>query len=764
MKKLLIVESPAKIKTISKFLGSDFQIMSTLGHIKDLPPKEIGVTLHDNAPTEIMYVPIEKKDKLIKELVKAASRVEEIYLAPDPDREGEIIAWHVEQEMLKVQKPENIHRITFNEITKGAITKALEKPSKVDLHKVGAQQARRILDRWVGYEVSPILWRKITKGLSAGRVQSVALKLICHREAEIRAFVPKEYWSIDGLFKSSKEFKAALALVNKEQIEITNEKQAKTLDADIAKQSYKIQSITDKTRTKNPVAPFITSTLQQAAVNKINFSVKKTMTVAQSLYEGIPLQDASTPVALITYMRTDSTRLSQTAIDQARSYIPQAFGNDYLPKAAPRYSGKDAAQDAHEAIRPIDVTITPESIKRFVPLDAYKLYDLIWKRFVASQMTPAQYAQRQVLISGGPYTFRVTGSTLLFDGFLKAYDDQDEHEKPSKKNASDEEDDAKVVLPADLEEGMTLKLNELDTKQHFTQAPPRYSEATIVKELEKQGIGRPSTYAAILSTLLNRTYATLEKKRFIPSDLGIKVVQMLEENLPKIMNTQFTAHMEEDLDKIAQGDLERDKVLKEFYTEFQKDLSNFAGSTSAQGKKTVEITEIDCPQCNKNKLAIRISKNGSFLGCTGFPECTFTTNFKRTETGVIEFVKAEAPKVLEEKCPQCGSPMREMMGKFGPFISCSGFPKCKYIKQNQATFPCPQCQGAVLERKWKGGSMWGCKNYPKCKFAIFGDIEQTPCPACKNSPYLLKKTSKSGAIELACPASGCGYKEQSTPA
>jgi DNA topoisomerase-1 len=488
------------------------------------------------------------------------------------------------------------------------------------------------------------------------------------------------------------------------------------------------------------------------------------MTVAQSLYEGIPLQDASTPVALITYMRTDSTRLSQTAIDQARSYIPQAFGNDYLPKAAPRYSGKDAAQDAHEAIRPIDVTITPESIKRFVPLDAYKLYDLIWKRFVASQMTPAQYAQRQVLISGGPYTFRVTGSTLLFDGFLKAYDDQDEHEKPSKKNASDEEDDAKVVLPADLEEGMTLKLNELDTKQHFTQAPPRYSEATIVKELEKQGIGRPSTYAAILSTLLNRTYATLEKKRFIPSDLGIKVVQMLEENLPKIMNTQFTAHMEEDLDKIAQGDLERDKVLKEFYTEFQKDLSNFAGSTSAQGKKTVEITEIDCPQCNKNKLAIRISKNGSFLGCTGFPECTFTTNFKRTETGVIEFVKAEAPKVLEEKCPQCGSPMREMMGKFGPFISCSGFPKCKYIKQNQATFPCPQCQGAVLERKWKGGSMWGCKNYPKCKFAIFGDIEQTPCPACKNSPYLLKKTSKSGAIELACPASGCGYKEQSTPA
>jgi len=746
MKKLLIVESPAKIKTIAKFLGKDFKIMSTVGHIKDLPTKELGVTI--NGSIEVTYVPIEKKDKLIKELVKEAAKVDQVYLAPDPDREGEIIAWHAQQEILKVQPEENIHRITFNEITEPAVTQGLKNPTKVDMHKVNAQQARRILDRWVGYEVSPILWQKITKGLSAGRVQSVALKLLCHREAEIRAFVPQEYWTLDGNFGKKPIFKAALTHVGKETAEITNQESAQNLQKQVDKTNFIVESITDKTRTKNPVAPFITSTLQQAAVNKLGFSAKKTMTIAQSMYEGIPLQDPSQPIALITYMRSDSTRLSETAIDDVRKYIPQEFGKKYLPSKANIYSKKGAAQDAHEAIRPIDVQVTPDSIRPYVSTDVYKVYDLIWKRFVACQMTPAEYAQRQVVIKGDKFTFKVTGSTLLFDGFLKVYDTSDE----------ESEKEQKVIIPDDLQQGKPIALTSTEIKQHFTQAPPRYSEASLIKELEKQGIGRPSTFVSIVTTLLNRTYAILEKKRFVPTDLGTKVVEMLEQNLPKIMDTKFTALMEEDLDKIAQGEMERDTVLREFYASFSQDLEKFKTFSSGKSKKTVEITDITCPKCHKNKLAIRLSKKGSFVGCTGYPECTFTSNFSRKEDGSIELVQTEAPALLEEQCPTCTSPLRRLQGRFGPFIACSAYPKCKYIHQNAASFPCPQCGGKVMERKWKGGTIWGCQQYPKCKFSIFGDIEQMQCPACKNSPYLLKKILKDGSIELSCPDTKCKYK------
>ncbi len=744
MKKLLIVESPAKIKTISKFLGNDFTIMSTIGHIKDLPKKTLGIKMGNTI--DIEYVTIDKKDKVIKDLVKAAKGCAAIYLAPDPDREGEIIAWHAEQEILKVAKPEAIHRISFNEITKPAITEAINNPSQVDLKKVAAQQARRVLDRWVGYEVSPILWRKITKGLSAGRVQSVALKIICLREAEIRAFKIEEYWSIEGAFTTSKNEKitALLTHISKKEIDIDNQEKVTKVVEELKKEQFGIDSITDKKRTKNPVAPFITSSLQQAGANKLGFPVKKIMSLAQNMYEGVALGDPKNPIALITYMRTDSTRLSQTAIDQAREFIPSTYGKEYLPTSANVYSKKNAAQDAHEAIRPIDVSVTPEDIKMYVDSDIYKLYNLIWTRFIACQMKPALYAQRQVVIAGGKYVFKVTGSTLLFDGFLKAYQSEDEEE--SEKN---------VKVPHDISKKDDLSLAKVDPKQHFTQPPPRYSEATLVKELEKLGIGRPSTYSNILSTIQARTYVTVEKKRFTPTELGSRVTEMLSENLPKIMDTQFTALMEEDLDKVAQGDMERDTLLREFYASFSQDLTKFKEDTT---RRNTVPTDVTCPQCDDQKLVIRIGKTGEFIGCPGFPECKFTSNFSRKEDGTIVLVEAEEPAFLDESCPNCEKPLRLMKGRFGEFTACSGYPACKYIKQNIAPFPCPTCNGNLVERKWRGGKFWGCGSYPKCKFAIFADIDHRPCPTCK-APYLLKKNTKEGVM-ISCSEKTCDYKEQ----
>jgi len=748
MKKLLIVESPAKIKTIAKFLDKDFTIMSTVGHIKDLPTKTLGITM-DADSINLQYVAIDKKDKVIRDLVKEAKNSDEVYLAPDPDREGEIIAWHVEQEILKVIKPEHIHRISFNEITKSAITQAIENPSQVDLKKVAAQQARRILDRWVGYEVSPILWRKITKGLSAGRVQSVALKIICLRETEIRSFKVEEYWSIEGSFitPGNSKFTAQLTHISKKTIEIDSQEKVDKIVQDIKQEQFAIDSIADKKRVKNPVAPFITSSLQQAGANKLGFAVKKIMSLAQNMYEGVTLGDPKNSVALITYMRTDSTRLSQTAIDQARDFIPNAYGKEYLPPAANVYSQKNAAQDAHEAIRPIDVNVTPEDIKPHVDSDIYKLYNLIWTRFIACQMKPAIYAQRQVVISGGKFIFKVTGSTLLFDGFLKAYQSEEE-----------EDNEKEIKLPGDLEEKDSLKVDKIDPKQHFTQPPPRYSEATLVKELTKLGIGRPSTYATILSTIQSRTYVTIDKRRFTPTELGSRVTEMLSENLPKIMNTQFTANMEEDLDKIAQGDMERDVVLREFYTSFSQDLTKFKEDMT---KKNIVPTDLDCPQCNAQKLIIRIGKTGEFIGCPGYPECKFTSNFNRQEDGTIVLTQAKEPELLDETCPNCQKPLRTMIGKFGAFTACSGYPTCKYIKQNIAPFPCPTCNNNLVERKWRGGKFWGCSQYPKCKFAIFADIENRPCPLCKAS-YLLKKTLKSGTT-ISCSEKSCSYKEQLEP-
>lgn len=759
-KKLLIVESPAKIKTISKFLGKEFKIMSTLGHIKDLPPKKIGVKVDKKGNIDIEYVVIADKEKIIADICKEASTSGEVFIAPDPDREGEIIAWHIAQDILKVIKDKTIvHRIAFNEITESAVKAAIENSGEIDMPKVAAQQARRVLDRWVGYEVSPVLWKKIAKGLSAGRVQSVALRLICDREEAIREFKPEEYWSIEGDFLHGKShILAALTHINDKKADVTNQTDAEAIVAKIKKTDFAIESITDKTRLKNPTAPFMTSTLQQAAFNQLGFTVKKTMQIAQKLYEGIALGRDDSPTALITYMRTDSLRISDTALKQTREYIGKTFSKEYLPAKANAYEkGKKAAktQDAHEAVRPIDVYITPEKLKTQLSAkdkDLFRLYELIWKRFVACQMTSAQYAQRQVVITGKEFTFKVTGSTLIFDGYLKVY---------AAETDADEEKEGKVILPASIKAKDDLDLNKIDPKQHFTQPPPKYTEGSLVKEMEKEGIGRPSTYATIMSTIQARSYTTLDdKKRFTPTELGMIVTKMLVENLPDIMDVKFTAHMEEDLDKVAQGELERDALLLKFHTAFQKDLTKFKGSDGAG--RVVEKTEVVCPNCKKSTLIVRFGKTGEFLGCPNYPECTFTCNFQRTAENKLECVEAQPLPVLDEKCPQCSSPLRQVVGRFGPFIACSNYPNCKYIHQVKAKFPCPLDGGEIVQRKWRGGSFWGCKNYPNCKFAVFGDIEEIPCPDCK-APFLVKKVAKDGTVTLTCNDKKCGYKKVTKP-
>jgi len=754
MKKLLIVESPAKIKTIKKFVGADFTIMSTMGHVKDLPEKKIGVTI--NSKITIEYVPIKDKEKTIADICKAAQKSQEIYLGTDPDREGEIIAWLIAGEIKKVIDAKSaMYRITFNEITKDALSEAIQHPGTVDENKVAAQQARRVLDRWVGYEVSPVLWKKVAPGLSAGRVQSVALRLICDREHAIREFKAEEYWTIEGTFNFNHDtIMALLTHIGKKKAEIQDKETADQIQKAIKKESFKIDSITDKKRIKNPQPPFMTSTLQQAAYNRLGYSVKKTMQLAQRLYEGVPLEDPKTPVALITYMRTDSLRLSETAIKQARTYIADNFDKTYLPKSSVLYGkkSKGSTQDAHEAIRPINVQMTPEYVEKYVPADQAKLYRLIWQRFVACQMEPALYAQRQVVITGGAFVFKVTGSTLIFDGYLKVYNTTEE----------DEEKDDKTQLPADLEAQKPVPLKKIDPKQHFTQPPPRYTEGSLVKEMEKEGIGRPSTYATILNTICARAYTHLDsKKRFIPTELGMAVTDLLVQNLPKIMDPQFTAHMEEDLDKIAQGDIQRDALLKNFYATFKKDLEHFVGSTK-ESKRAVITTELQCPECakdNNGMLVIRFSKGGEFVGCSRYPECTFTSNFQRDEQGALHLVAPEKPQVLEKDCPQCHKPLRQVRGKFGTFIACSGYPECTYIEREVASFPCPLCAGDITRKSWRGGKFWGCDNYPTCKFSVFDEIEETPCPQCRKMPFLIKKSGKKSTV-YTCFDKKCGYKKE----
>ncbi len=752
-KTLIIVESPAKIKTITKFLGPNFKIMSTFGHIKDLPEDKIGVEIDKKGVITLEYKPLKGKSSVISDICKQASSASEILLGSDNDREGEVISWHIDQEIKKSTKKKT-YRITFNELTKTALEKAISEKTDINMDKVQAQQARRVVDRWVGYEVSPILWRKISKGLSAGRVQSAVLLLVCQREREIKAFIPEESWSILANMNSEKgTFSAELFKINGKAIKIKDKTSAdKILEQIKLVKNFVVAQVTDKERLKNPMPPFMTSTLQQDAFNKLNFSVDKTMLLAQKLYEGLPLADPTSPQAFITYMRSDSLRLSDTFLKEAKAYINKEYGKDYLPDKSILYE-KKGAQDAHEAIRPITLSITPEIAKKYLEKDIAKLYELIWRRSVACQMSSAKFAQRQILIAGDDLVLKASGSTLLFDGFLKTY-------KPEEDSADGEKEaDSKEESLPNLAKDDQVKLKKTTPKQHFTQPPAHYTQASLVKEMEKQGIGRPSTYSNTISTILKREYVTVDKKKFYPTELGTAVTDILAKNLPDIINISFTAKMEEDLDKIAGGQANKDTVLGTFYKKFQHDLEKFKKS-SGEGKESI-MTELDCPDCKEHKLSIKFSRMGQFVGCSNYPKCTFTSNFTRETDGSIKLVDKtiNAPVKVDRQCPECKKDLVERVGRFGTFVSCSGFPKCKYIDQQKMKTPCPSCGGTVTRRVWRKGTMWGCSGYPKCKFAIFGDIEETPCPKCKKPYLLIVKNQGTGESKLVCHDQACLYSQ-----
>ncbi|SDN99692.1 DNA topoisomerase I [Desulfonauticus submarinus] len=738
---LIIVESPAKVKTIKKFLGKGYKIEASLGHIRDLPTKELGVTEGEEfLPT---YVIIPGKEKVVNKLQKIAAKVGNIYLAPDPDREGEAIAWHI-AEVIK-QKNSNFLRIQFNEITKRAVLEALNNPRSLDEKLFNSQQARRILDRLVGYKISPLLWKKVQRGLSAGRVQSVALRLLVEREKERYSFQPQEYWVFKALLKKSEyELQADLVKISNKKAKITNEKQASELKDYLAKQQFILHKIEQKQQKRNPKPPFITSTLQQEANIRFNFSASRTMSIAQRLYEGVDLGEKGT-IALITYMRTDSVRIAPEAQKLAREWIKKTLGSKYCPPKAKKYKTKSTAQDAHEAIRPVDPTLTPEEIRAYLPADQFKLYKLIWERFIASQMTSATILATIFHIQAGKTLWQTKGEQIAFPGFLKIY-------SPGK---------IKENLLPNLTEGTNFNLEKLDIKQKFTQPPARYSEATLVKKMEELGIGRPSTYATIISTLLARKYALLEEKQLIPTELGMSVCDLLIQHFPKLLDVNFTAKMEEELDKIAIGEKDWQEVLREFAKEFYPTLE--AAQKEMRSLKNGEQTEIKCSKCG-NPMLVKFGKNGPFLACSNYPKCKNTSNFKRTENGEIVLIKPEEqPPKIVGKCPKCGNPVVEKKARTGArFLACSNYPKCNYTASYSTKVPCPEqgCDGELVERSTKKGKIfYACSNYPKCKFAVWNYPVAQKCPKCGFS-ILVKKESKARGEYLACPVKGCRYWEK----
>jgi DNA topoisomerase-1 len=741
-KSLLIVESPAKARTIKKYLGKGFEVLASVGHVKDLPKSRIGVDVANDFQPE--YVVIKGKGTVIKDIKKAARAAEKVFLAPDPDREGEAIAWHIAEE---IKDKDKVCRVLFNEITKRGIEEALKHPLPLNQHKFEAQQTRRILDRLVGYQISPILWDKVRRGLSAGRVQSVAVRVICEREKEIKAFISQEYWSVTvGLEgKTPPPFEAKLARVKGEKPVLGNEAQTNAVLKSIDGADFTVLKVEKKARKKNPTPPFITSTLQQEAARKLGFSAKKTMMLAQRLYEGIDFGDEG-PVGLITYMRTDSTHIADEAITELRNYIAEKYGDDYLPKTAKKYKVSKSAQEAHEAIRPTSMTHTPDKAKPLLERDQYRLYDLIWKRFISSQMNPAIMDQTAVDVAAGDTIFRATGSIMRFPGFTSVYTEGKD---------SEDDTDKEGLLP-DLKEGEVLTLKGITPKQHFTEPPPRFSEATLVKELENKGIGRPSTYAAIISNIQDREYVRLEKKRFFPTELGMLVTELLIENFSDIMNVEFTAKMEDRLDEIEAGKANWLKSMKQFYSGFEKALAN--AKESMRNVKRQEIpTEIVCDKCSSN-MVIKWGRNGEFLACPNYPDCKNTTNFKRTENGKIEIVIEEVEE-SEEKCPVCTKQMVIRRGRYGRFLACSDYPECKGTKPITTGVKCPKCnKGEISERRTKRGKVfYGCTEYPKCDFASWDRPFPEKCPDC-DAPFLVEKTTKREGTVICCMDKTCGYK------
>jgi DNA topoisomerase-1 len=743
-KRLVIVESPAKARTLKRYLGEEYTIKASVGHVKDLPKTNLGVDVKNSFQPS--YQVIRGKGKIIKELRRAAREAEAVYLAPDPDREGEAIAWHIFQE-IKADGPERVHRVLFNEITPRAVREAFSHPGQIDLNKVHAQQARRILDRLVGYKISPLLWRKIKAGLSAGRVQSVALRLICEREREIESFVPEEYWTIEALLEGSHppEFTAKLHRIGQNKPELRSEADARAVLEALEGAEYVVAEVSRKQRRRNPVAPFITATLQQEASRKLRFSASQTMALAQRLYEGLEIGPEGA-VGLITYMRTDSPRVSAEAQEAARAFIERHFGRDYLPERPPQYKVRRKAQEAHEAIRPTDVELTPEKLKGKIGQREWLLYQLIWQRFVASQMASALLEQTTADIQARHFVFRATGSVVLFPGFTRLYTEERE----------DGQEEAERPLPP-LEVGERLSLKSLSPNQHFTQPPPRYTEASLVRALEEKGIGRPSTYATILSIIKDRDYVRVEKRRFRPTELGHLVTDLLVASFPQLMDVEFTAHMEEALDEIEEGRKDWVETLEDFYQPFAERLAR-AESEMKNLKQEVEPTDEVCSECG-SPMVKRWGKYGRFLACSAYPRCKNTKNLNEDPSGQPS---AEAQE-LREPCPQCGSSLAYRSGRYGPFVACSAYPKCRYVKPNTTGVACPEegCHGEIIERRSRQGRLfYGCSRYPDCRFTLWQKPVAHSCPQC-GLPYLVVATDRQGREVLRCPAKGCRYRKTS---
>lgn len=758
---LVIVESPTKAKTIKKYLGSGYSVKASVGHVKDLPKSKMGVDPeHGFAPT---YEVIKGKIKVLDDIKKAARSAERTYLATDPDREGEAIAWHIAEE---IGGPGiEIKRVLFNEITKNAVREAIEHPLELDQRKFDSQQARRVLDRLVGYQISPILWKKVRRGLSAGRVQSVAVRLVAEREVAIKAFVPVEYWTLDAKLaaKLPPSFLARLIRVDGQKLEIHAQPAADALVAELQGQRYEISKVDKRERRRNPAAPFITSKLQQEAANRLHFSAKKTMTLAQRLYEGIELGEEGS-IGLISYMRTDSTRLSESAVAEARSLIEKAYGKDFIPAQPNVFKQSKRAQDAHEAIRPTTLTWTPERVQPFLDQDMFRLYELIWNRFLASQMTPAVYDQTSVEITAGRALFRATGTTLKFAGYLAVYGEKpDESAEKSSDDkaveaAAEEGEAPSGDLPA-LEVGEVLRLEQLLPEQHFTQPPPRFTEASLVKELEEKGIGRPSTYAAILSVIQDKEYVEKRENRFYPTELGTLVNELLVKAFPNVVDAAFTAGMEEHLDEIAEGTENWVHVLDQFYGPFKKELAE-AESQMRDVKREETATDLKCEKCG-SPMVIKWGKMGRFLACSAYPECKSTTDFETKADGTIVPI---AEQVTDKICEKCGKPMAVKRGRFGRFLACTGYPECKSSQPIGIGIHCPNpgCTGELTERRTRRGKIFfGCNRYPECTFAAWDRPVAETCPEC-GSTYLLQKYSKRDGATVVCPNSlkggSCTYR------
>jgi len=748
-KNLVIVESPTKTKALKKFLGKEFMVEASVGHVKDLPERKLGVEIENDFTPR--YEIIKGKKKVLDQLKSQSRKAKTVYLAPDPDREGEAIAWHIASEIEKINP--KVLRASFNEITKQAVLEGIKRAGEIDMNRVNAQQARRILDRLVGYKISPLLWKTVFKGLSAGRVQSVALRIVCEREEKIQNFASKEYWSIAAQLETQKSesFFAKLVKIEDNDFEIATQREAENICADIKGKRFLVAKVSQEKKKRHPFPPYITSTLQQDAARRLYSSPKKTMMIAQQLYEGVELGDKGS-VGLITYMRTDSPRIAEVAKKSAKDFIEKNFGPDYVPSKPREYKSKKRAQEAHEAIRPTYIDYTPDELKSFLSKDQFKLYQLIWNRFIASQMAEAIFQVTTVEISAGggsasggeagKYLFRATHSLQTFDGFLKIYQD-------IKEENSEEEGGFK--LPA-LKEKDVLNLLELIPQQHFTKPPPRFTEASLIKELEENGVGRPSTYAQIVFTIKQRKYVEAENRKLFPTELGKTVNQILTKNFPHIFEVKFTASMEEELDKIEEGKEKWVKVLKDFYVPFQLNLEKVENNKGNIRKLTQQKTDEICEKCG-SPMIIRWGRNGRFLACSAFPKCKNTKPLPGDENGKL---------LSDQKCDLCGAPMVIKVGRFGKFLACSRYPDCKFTRPLSIGVICPQdgCNGFLIERRTKRGRIfYGCSNYPKCKFATWDKPVNQPCPNC-GAKFLVEKTSKAKGEYLKCPK--CSYEKLQT--